>query len=155
MWNGDGKDAFTAEQWLVKIEKARQASGWHDQNTMSFICCHLRGEALLWYNVLKRSGIKDTSTCSKPLFLHLLPQLVQPQSVNLHNVKQNAHESIVQFYSRVIKALNDLEALLPATTRIHAAAAYPNALIALDGFAALPATDRQVRFGNHHCYESH
>ena len=50
VWNGDGKDAFTAEQWLEHIEKARQAAGWDDATTMSFIYCSLRGEALLWYD---------------------------------------------------------------------------------------------------------
>ena len=28
IWNGDGKDVFTPEQWLARIEKARVAATW-------------------------------------------------------------------------------------------------------------------------------
>ena len=88
VWNGDGKDAFTAEQWLVRIEKARQAAGWDDPNTMSFIYCSLRGEALLWYDVLKRSGIEDNYNAFKTAFLtSYAPALTaRTATVSLHDV---------------------------------------------------------------------
>lgn len=145
VWNGDGKDAFTAEQWLVRIEKARQAAAWDDANTMSFIYCSLRGEALLWYDVLKRSGIEDNFAAFRTAFLtSYAPALTaRTATVNLHDVKQNSQESIVQFYSRVIKAVNDLEALLPAAQRANAAT-YPAAVIALAGYNAIPAADRRA-----------
>ena len=43
------------------------------------------------------------------------------------------------FYSRVIKAVNDLENLLPAAQRVPAAAAYPAEVVGLAGYAALAA----------------
>ena len=73
VWNGDGKDNFTVQQWLLHIEKARQAAGWDDPNTMSFIYYSLRGEALLWYNVLKRNGIEDNFEAFKTAFLTSYP----------------------------------------------------------------------------------
>ena len=97
-------------------EKARQAAGWDNPNTISFIYCSLRGEALLWYDILKRSGIKDNFNAFKMNFLTFFaPALTsRTATVNLHEVKQNTKESIVQFYSQVIKVANDLKALLLA-----------------------------------------
>ena len=71
IWNGDGKDVFTLEQWLARIEKARVAANWNDADLMSFIYYSLGGEALLWYDVLKRSGIEDTYDAFKVTFLTL------------------------------------------------------------------------------------
>ena len=59
-WTGDGKDFFTPEQWVARIEKVCVAIKWGDADLMSFIYCSLQGEALLWYNVCKQSGIQDT-----------------------------------------------------------------------------------------------
>ena len=47
IWTGDNKDVFTPEQWLARIEKARVAAAWNEADTLSFIYCSLRGEALL------------------------------------------------------------------------------------------------------------
>lgn len=49
----------------------------------------------------------------------------------------------MQFYSRVIKAVNDLEALLPAAQRANAAT-YLTAIIALAGYNAIPEADRRA-----------
>ena len=144
IWTGDSKDVFTPEQWLARIEKARVAAAWGEADTLSFIYCSLRGEALLWYDVLKRSGIADTYDAFKAAFLtSYAPALTaRTATVNLHDIKQTAQESIVAFYSRVIKAVNDLENLLPAAQRVPAAAAYPAEVVALAGYAALAANVR-------------
>ena len=141
IWNGDGKDVFTPEQWLARIDKARVAAAWNDADTISFIYCSLRGEALLWYDVLKRSGVQDTYDAFKAAFLtSYAPALTaSTATVNLHDIKQTSQESIVVFYSRVIRAVNDLESLLPAAQRTPATAAYPAEVVALAGYAGLAA----------------
>ena len=144
IWTGDNKDVFTPEQWLARIEKARVAAAWNEADTLSFIYCSLRGEALLWYDVLKRSGIADTYDAFKTAFLtSYAPALTaRTATVCLHDIKQTAQETIVAFYSRVIKAVNDLENLLPAAQRVPAGAAYPAEVVALAGYAGLAADVR-------------
>ena len=144
IWTGDNKDVFTPEQWLARIEKARVAAAWNEADTLSFIYCSLRGEALLWYDVLKRSGIADTYDAFRTAFLtSYAPALTaRTATVCLHDIKQTAQESIVAFYSRVIKAVNDLENLLPAAQRVPAGAAYPAEVVALAGYAGLAANVR-------------
>ena len=144
IWTGDNKDVFTPEQWLARIEKARVAAAWNEADTLSFIYCSLRGEALLWYDVLKRSGIADTYDAFRTAFLtSYAPALTaRTATVCLHDIKQTAQETIVAFYSRVIKAVNDLENLLPAAQRVPAGAAYPAEVVALAGYAGLAANVR-------------
>ena len=55
VWTGDGKDTFTPVQWLARVEKARTTAAWTDAQTMSFVYVSLRGEALLWFDVLNRN----------------------------------------------------------------------------------------------------
>ena len=69
IWTGDSKDVFTPEQWLARIKKAHVAAAWNEADTLSFIYCSLRGEAFLWYDVLKRSGIQDTYAAFRTAFL--------------------------------------------------------------------------------------
>ena len=139
IWNGDGKDVFTPEQWLARIEKARVAANWNEADTVSFNYCSLRGEALLWYDVLKRSGVDDTYDAFKAAFLtSYAPALTaRTATVCLHDIKQTAQETIVSFYSRVIKAVNDLENLLPAAQRVPVTAVFPPEIVALGGYAAI------------------
>ena len=37
IWTGEGNDLFTPDQWLARVEKARTATNWNDEQTMSFI----------------------------------------------------------------------------------------------------------------------
>ena len=145
VWTGDGKDTFTPVQWLARVEKARTTAAWTDAQTMSFVYVSLRGEALLWFDVLKRSGIQDTFEAFQDAFLtsYAPARTARTATVNLHEIKQGAGESIVTFYSRVISAVNDLEQLIPAETRAPDAAVLPAEIVALAGFAALPEAARQ------------
>jgi hypothetical protein len=49
----DVNDAFTPDQWIKIIQKARDTTGWNDENTMSFVFVSLRGKALKWQECLK------------------------------------------------------------------------------------------------------
>ena len=63
--------------------------------------------------------------------------MAEPATVCVHNIKQTAQEARVAFYSRVIKAVNDLKNLRPATQCVPAWAAYPAPVVALAGYAGI------------------
>jgi hypothetical protein len=46
IYTGDGNDAFTPDQWIKRIQKARDTAGWNDENTISFVYVSLRGNTL-------------------------------------------------------------------------------------------------------------
>ncbi len=47
LFSGDGKDQFTAEQWIERVSRARTTSAWTPDQTNTFVYNALRGNALL------------------------------------------------------------------------------------------------------------
>ena len=142
IWTGEGTDLFTPDQWLARVEKARQATNWNDEQTMSFIYVSLRGEALEWYDCLQRSGIVLNYAGFIAAFRTSYASSLTARSatVKLHEVKQGTNERIVAYYARVLKIVTNLETLLPQAQRRPAGElAFPAEIVALAGFNALAA----------------
>ena len=144
IFTGDDKDAFTPEQWIARIERVRVTTGWNDEETMSFVYVGLRGIALQWYESFKRSGIANTYAAFRTAFLSSFSRAHTARScvVTLHDVKQTATDTVVAFYAKVVKIVDDIENILPAAARAPAGLAYINAVSGLQGFDAIPAADR-------------
>jgi hypothetical protein len=114
LYAGDAKDQFTAEQWIERISRSRTASAWTAEQTMAFVFNALRGNALRWFDALKRSGIdRNNWDAFKRAFLAAFSTTRTPRTatVNLADLHQGQTEQVVSFYPRVIKAVDDLEAL--------------------------------------------
>ena len=114
LFSGDSKDQFTAEQWIERITRSREASNWTAPQTMAFVFNALRGRALKWFDALKRSGIdRNNWDAFKTAFLKAFSTTRTPRTatVNLADLRQGQTETVVAFYPRVIKAVDDLEAL--------------------------------------------
>lgn len=142
IWTGESTDVFTARQWLNRIESVRQTAGWAAADVMQFVYTCFRGEALHWWEALKRSKVNTQDyELFKVAFLTSFAEATTARtaSVSLHDVKQTASETIVAFYARVIKLVDNIELLLPAAKRLPPTAAYPAEIQALAGFAALAA----------------
>lgn len=115
LYSGDAKDQFTAEQWVERISRSRTASNWTAPQTMAFVFNALRGHALKWFDSLKRSGIdRDNWDTFQTAFLKAFSTTRTPRTatVNLADLHQGQSETVVAFYPRVIKAVDDLEALV-------------------------------------------
>ena len=53
LWFGvPSKDTITGRQWVQRVERAIVATGWNDDQTMSFVASSLHGEAHDWFQVL-------------------------------------------------------------------------------------------------------
>ena len=146
IYTGDGNDAFTPDQWLNRIRKARDTAGWDDANTMSFVYVSLRGKALKWHECLKRSNVQlDFVNFSAAFLESFAPaRTARTATVNLHEVKQQTSEDVVGFYARVISIVDELELLLPAAARRPAAAQMPPQIANLAGFPALHDDIRNI-----------
>ena len=58
LWFGEpSRDTFLAEQWVSRVQNARDAADWNDQKTLSIFYNAMRGEALLWFEGLTRNGV--------------------------------------------------------------------------------------------------
>ena len=139
-WQGDGKDSYTASQWLARVEKARVTANWQPAEIMSFVYVSLRGEALEWWDCLTRSGVDINDFDQfKVAFMtsYETTRTARTAIVVLQDIRQGDTEKIVTFYTRTVKAIDDLEALLPGAARTPAAAGYPAEALAIPEFAAL------------------
>ena len=56
LWSSTKESAFTAEQWIEWITRARNAGTWNEQVTMSYVFNTLRGDALTFFDALPTLG---------------------------------------------------------------------------------------------------
>lgn len=132
-------DLFNAEQWVQRIDRSRLAGNWNDDQTMAFVLNALRLEALLWYDSCARSKISTTVWAEFKIgFLsaYSKTRTCRTATVNLADLNQGHIESVNTFYTRVIKAVNDLQALrnenyaIPANPWVPELAAIPELMAA-------------------------
>jgi hypothetical protein len=139
LYAGDAKDQFPAEQWIERISRSRTASAWTAEQTMAFVFNALRGNALRWFDALKRSGIdRNDWDAFRRAFLAAFSTTRTPRTatVNLADLHQGQTEQVVSFYPRVIKAVDDLEALAGAAFPLPDPP-FPVEFTNVPGFAAL------------------
>ena len=53
IWMGNGKDQFTAEHWIKRLENAKASNGWTDLQTVNFAHSALRDKALMFRDYLE------------------------------------------------------------------------------------------------------
>ena len=143
LWSGDSaKDGYTVEQWCKRVDKAAASAGWDAGNTMSYVYNALRGDALRWYESLKRFNINENdwpSVRAEMLDAYSRVQTARTAVVNLSDLKQGASESVTNFGSRVARIIDDLEILMPAASRVPAGIPWDDAITALAGWGAVAA----------------
>ena len=145
LFSGDGKDQFTAEQWIERVSRARTTSAWTPDQTNTFVYNALRGNALLWYDSLRRTGInRDVWDEFRPAFLESWSTVrtTRTATVNLADLKQGQSEAVTTFYPRVVKAVDDLEALVTNGVFPLPAVVWPDAVNNVPEFVALPVAVR-------------
>ena len=95
LWNGTADSAFTAEQWIQRIQKAATAGGWTDPVIMSNVFNALRGDALVWYDALPTIGYNSADWEDfKTAFLRTYGTVrtVRTTALNITDIKQGASE---------------------------------------------------------------
>ena len=152
IWSGDSaKDGYTVEQWCKRVDKAAASAGWDAANTMSYVYNALRGDALRWYESLKRFNINDNdwpSVRAEMLDAYSRVQTARTAVVNLSDLKQGASESVTNFGSRVARIVDDLEILMPAASRTPAGVTWADEITALNGWGAVPAAIKTTQLQN-------
>jgi len=152
IWSGDAaKDGYTVEQWCKRVDKAAASAGWNAGNTMSYVYNALRGDALRWYESLKRFNINDDDWPSvrvEMLDAYSRVQTARTAVVNLSDLKQGASESVTNFGSRVARIVDDMEMLMPAAARTPAGVAWADEITALAGWGAVAAAVKTTQLQN-------
>ena len=100
LWFGvPSKDTITGRQWVQRVERAIVATGWNDDQTMSFVASSLRGEAHDWFQVLPRSNVNPAVWLEvRRAFLNSYdPARTARTAVNIFEVRQESGESITNY----------------------------------------------------------
>lgn len=150
LWHGNpSKDTFLPLQWVERVEKAKIAGTWTDDQTMAFVYLALRQNALIWWDSLKRSGVSTLIWDEfKAAFIqgYATTRTARTAIVNL-DVKQQQQETVLDYYSRIVKAVDDLEALLPAARRVPGVNLFHADILALEGWGAAPEASKNATAG--------
>ena len=115
LWYGDStKDAFTAEQWIERIENCRTTAQWNDQSTIGYMYAALRGRAIHWYTNAKFRRVEVARwTAIKEDFLKVYaPSKTIRSTVANLEVKQGATETVCDYASRVTIIVSDLYSII-------------------------------------------
>jgi hypothetical protein len=105
----------------------------------------LRGNALLWYDSLRRTGVnRDNWAQFRDAFLESWSstRTARTTTVNLADLRQGQSESVNCYYPRVVKAVDDLEALTPGGAFPIPATPWPVAFTGVPEFLLIPVADR-------------
>jgi len=146
-WSGTKSDTFTAEQWVERISRSRHSGGWDHALTMTYVFNALRGDALSWFDALKRTGVNRNNWDDfKTAFLKAYSTTRTPRTTTVHlaDLQQGATENVVQYYSRVIRAIDDLEMLIPNGRFPRPDPLFGAAFTGVNAFNNIALADRQA-----------
>ena len=143
--NKKNEDKFTAAQWLQKIINHRDGTDWTDQVFITHVRNSLRGDLIDWFDSLKPLGVDITIWANIQAAFETDYEAAPTASsiVNkIPTIKQNDQESVVQYFSRAVKIMEEFK------TKIDPTRFVTPALVLVDGqpgfagqedFNALPA----------------
>lgn len=147
LWYGNpSKDTFLPLQWVERVEKAKIAGTWTDAQTMAFVYLALRQNALIWWDSLNRSGVSTLIWDEfKAAFIqgYAATRTARTAVVNL-DIKQQPTETVLDYYARIVKSVDDLEALLPAARRVPGVNLFHADIVALQGWAGAPEASKNA-----------
>ena len=133
------KDVFTAEEWVERVQRAKDAGNWNDNLTTSYVYNALREGALTWYRTLKWSNVNNQVWADvKQAFLEAYgtTHTSRTTTTALHELKQNS-DSVIEYYTKVVEVMSDLQALLPPGGLGQPAVGIKPEIAALQGFNGL------------------
>lgn len=117
LFYGDNNDVFTAEQWMERINYARNAldPAWNGATTVAAVYGSLRGKALQWFEALRDELDFTDFNILSTNFINAFSKTRTTRTVvsKIESLQQKPDEEVVNFFSRVAKANRDCNALNP------------------------------------------
>ena len=121
IWYGDKKkDVFVAEHWLDRIHMAKVNAPWTDLQAKMYFFQALRGDAVLWWNVMLDSSVNlDNWDTLRRKFLETFgTTMTERTAVANVRLQQGATEQAMIFAGRVTMSMRELKASQWAQPRV-------------------------------------
>ncbi len=115
IWMGNGKDQFTAEHWIKRLENAKASNSWTDNQTVNFAHSALCDKALLFRDYLEEERLNPNGLNSfRAHFLQLFGSTTVDQSKATYLVlTQKAEERVNIFGWRVNTKVTEFFSSVP------------------------------------------
>jgi hypothetical protein len=118
IWMGNGKDQFTAEHWIKRLENAKASSGWTDLQTVNNAHSALRDKALTFRDYLESEGLNpdEWQSFRKHFLLQFGSAAVDHSKITNLSLSQKADEKSNAFGWRVNAMVNEFFTSVPLNT---------------------------------------
>ena len=130
VFKGDSTDAAPIEEWLAQVERSKTQFNWTDTQTAAAVQTKLQGTAQSWLLAETLRNVTYTTWAGNNGLKTKLTEVFSPvvnevQIANLlANLKQRDNESVLGFYSRLVKTVDKKNKDYDATQK--AGAEYQN-----------------------------
>jgi hypothetical protein len=108
-------DTFTCQQWIARVQWAKDTSGWDDAHTMTYVLNALRGSAFAWTRSINCSTKVDINNWNSfkagLLNAFSIIRTSRTTTINLTSLLQGTSEWVTDYYIWVVNAVNDIEAM--------------------------------------------
>jgi hypothetical protein len=115
LFSGDKTDIFTCEQWISRVQRAKDSSGWNNARTMTYVLNALRGSAFAYtrsINLAAGVNIDDWDSFKKALLDSFSTvRTSRTTTVNISTLIQGQTERVINYYIRVADSVNDMASL--------------------------------------------
>jgi hypothetical protein len=113
--SGDKTDIFTCEQWISRVQRAKDLSGWNNDRTMTYVINALRGSAFAYARSINLTADVDIDNWDsfKVALLDSFSAVrtSRTTTVNISTLLQGQTESVINYYIRVADSINDMASL--------------------------------------------
>jgi hypothetical protein len=111
-FSGDKTDTFTCEQWITRIQRSKDTSGWDNAHTMMYVLNALHGSAFAWTHSINCWSNVDINNWDSFKVLNTFLVLQRTTTIiNMTSLLQGTNEQVTNYYIRVIDAINDIKYL--------------------------------------------
>jgi hypothetical protein len=115
LFSGDKTDIFTCEQWISRVQRAKDSSGWNNARTMTYVLNALRGSAFAYtrsINLAAGVNIDDWDSFKAALLDSFSTvRTSRTTTVNISTLIQGQTERVINYYIRVADSVNDMASL--------------------------------------------
>jgi len=112
-FSGTKANTFTCEQWIARVKRSKDTSGWDNGHKMTYVLNALRGSAFPWTRSINHSSnvnINDWDSFKAGLFnAFSVIRTSHTTTINLTSLLQGTNERVTDYYIRVVDAVNDME----------------------------------------------
>ena len=164
LFSGDKSDIFTCEQWISRVQRAKDSSGWNNARTMTYVLNALRGSAFAYtrsINLAAGVNIDDWDSFKTALLDSFSAvRTSRTTTVNISSLVQGQTERVINYYIRVADSINDMAALKKLHQQLVPANPFGPILGALPEVVATDVAVRAqvcldlVNFGVQDCYDN-